>query len=498
MTNRIACVTIADFPLCVLLNDIAPRSLYPYAVAETDNPQALIVAVNQVASRDVQTGMTVAQARSRCAQLRMLTQDHKHEQIESDKIRELLYRVGPNVETNAPGEYYLELRGLTLLHGSEDDVCKSILRLFSPSTYAVQIGVGCNKQVARIASLLAHPYDTLNVPNCCERDFLSPLPIAALGVATETNMQLYSLGLKTIGDVAQLPLQEITRRFGDDMRCLAECLQSNRAQPILPDDFPDERFAEIRFDDPLNNLEQLEDNVVCLLRSMLEKLHTAGEGCKEISILLEGSYCDPKQINVKLSKLTCSLPAWKRQVQYTLHGMQFTIGITTIRVTLISVSSLHSSQMSLFSASQSNDDSPPSCNDELEKLSLKRISVVEKVLPEDSVMLNTMDFIESQKTKHSACTPLCYYTGRSISGLRLYRTLQVIKVTTNRENLYGIISSSGVERVIRQCSPCYVSGGWWEREFQRSYYAVETDRGMCYLLFRDEIQSKWYLQGFFD
>ena len=91
-----------------------------------------------------------------------------------------------------------------------------------------------------------------------------------------------------------------------------------------------------------------------------------------------------------------------------------------------------------------------SINDELDKLSLKRISVVEKVLPEDSVMLNTMDFIESQKTKHSACTPLCYYTGRSISGLRLYRTLQVIKVTTNKENLYGIISSSGVERVIRQ------------------------------------------------
>lgn len=498
MTNRIACVTIADFPLCVLLHDIAQRSLYPVAVAETDNPQALIVAVNQVAEGDVQIGMTVAQARSRCAKLRILAQDPKQEQIESNNVRELLYRVGPHVETAAPGEYYLELRGITRLHGSEEGVCKSILRLFSPSTYAVQIGIGFNKQVARIASLMAHPYDTLNVPDNCEKDFLSPLPIAALGVAMETNMQLYSLGLKTIGDITQLPLQEITRRFGEEMRCLAECLHSNGTSPILPFAFPDERFAEVRFDDPLNNLEQLEDNIVCLLRSMMKKLQSAGEGCQEISIQLEGSYSESKLINVMLSKVTCALPAWKQQVHHTLACMQYDFGITTIRVTLISVSPLQASQMSLFSFARASNDSLPTCNEELSKLSLMHISTIEKVLPEDSVQLKTFHNNEQVNTKQSCNAPHCYYTGRSLSGLRLYKTPQVVKVTTNRNSLFGIISTAGVERVVWQCAPCFVSGGWWEDEFQRAYYEVETDRGMCYLLYRDEMQSKWYLQGFFD
>lgn len=498
MTNRIACVTIADFSLCVLLRDIAQRSLYPLAVAETDNPQALIVAVNQEAERDVQTGMTVAQARSRCAQLKILIRDHKQEQRESDVIRDLLYCVGPQVETNKAGEYYLELRGLIRLHGSEEGVCKSVLRMFSPSMYAVQIGVGCNRQVARIASLLAHPYDSLNVPSGRESDFLSSLPISALGVTTETNVQLYSLGLKTIGEVSQLPLQEITRRFGEDMWCLAECLQNNCPHPILPDDFPNERFAEIRFDDPLNCLEQLEDNIACLLRSMLEKFQSTGEGCKEISIRLEGTNCEPKIVDVKLNKLTNSLTAWKRQVQHTFHGMQFSYGITTIRVTLISVSSLQSSQMSLFSPARANDNTLPTCTEELSQLPLMHVTVTEKVLPEEIAVLNTIPDRESGKAKQSGSTPLCYFTGRSISGLRLYKLPQGIKVTTDRGNLYGIISSSGIERVVRQCTPCYVSGGWWEHEFQRSYFEVETDRGMCYLLYRDEMQSKWYLQGFFD
>ena len=101
MKNRFACINVVDFPLCALLKDLAPRSLYPYAVAENEHPHALLVAVNQIAERDVHVGMTTAQARNRCAQLRILVQDTKQEKYESDKLQELLYCVGPHVETVA-------------------------------------------------------------------------------------------------------------------------------------------------------------------------------------------------------------------------------------------------------------------------------------------------------------------------------------------------------------------------------------------------------------
>lgn len=498
MKTRVACINVIDFPLCVLLKDLAPRSLYPYAVAENEHPHALLVAVNQIAERDVHVGMTVAQARNRCAQLRILVQDTKQEKYESDKLQELLYCVGPHVETGAPGEYYLELRGLTRLHGGEDGIGKRIRSLFPPTTYAVKVGIAGNKPVARIASLIAHNNETLIIPHGSERDFLSPLPIAALGLTHDTYLMLNSLGLKTIGEITRLPIQEITRRFGEDAHCLVECLQCENTSPVSPFAFSNERFAELRFDDPLDSLSQLEDNIVRLLQSMLEKLQSSGEGCREISILLEGAYFKPKQINVRLNQLTCSLSAWRRQVHHSLSGIQFVFGVTTIRVTLTAVAPLRPSQMSLFSSAVADDVSTHQCKTELDRLPLSRIAILNKVLPEESVRLNLQNDNVARDVNQSCITPQCYYSGSSLAGLRLYKNPQTIKVTTDKSNLYGIVSAAGVERVVWQCAPYHLSGGWWEREFQRSYYEVETDRGMSYLLFRDEIQSKWFLQGYFD
>ncbi len=498
MKNRFACINVVDFPLCALLKDLAPRSLYPYAVAENEHPHALLVAVNQIAERDVHVGMTTAQARNRCAQLRILVQDTKQEKYESDKLQELLYCVGPHVETVAPGEYYLELCGLNRLHGGEDGIGKRIRSLFPPSTYAVKIGIAGNKPVARIASLIAHNNDTLIIPHGCERDFLSPLPISALGLTDDTYLKLNSLGLNTIGEITKLPIHEITRRFGEDVKCLVECLQSENTSPVSPFAFPNERYAELRFDDPLDNLAQLEENIVRLLQSMMEKLQSSGDGCREVSILLEGAYFNPKLIDVKLNQLTCSLSVWRRQVHHSLSGIQFVFGVTTIRVTLTTVAPLLPSQMSLFSSAVADDVFAYKCNTELEKLPLARIAVSNKVLPEECVRLNARNDNEPLDVYQSRNTLQCYYSGSSLAGLRLYKNPQTIKVTTDKSNLYGIVSAAGVERVVWQCAPYHLSGGWWEREFQRSYYEVETDRGMCYLLFHDEIQSKWFLQGYFD
>ena len=43
-----------------------------------------------------------------------------------------------------------------------------------------------------------------------------------------------------------------------------------------------------------------------------------------------------------------------------------------------------------------------------------------------------------------------------------------------------------------------LSGGWWSRVFNRKYYEIATDDCRRYLVFHDEENSLWYLQGVFD
>ncbi|MGB5107102.1 MAG: hypothetical protein WBP29_13940 [Candidatus Zixiibacteriota bacterium] len=498
MNSRVACIYVVDFPLAALVKNRAEMSLYPYAVAESEHPQALLVAVNQVAERDVRIGMTVAQARNRCASLRVLVQDNKLERRESEKVRELLQRVGPHVEYIAPGEYYLDLRGLKRLHGGEDGIARNAIRQFSSSTFAVQIGIASNKLVARIASRRAQANGFLNVPRGNEREFLAPLPIAALGISSATNFQLYTLGLRTIGDITRLPLQEITRRFGEDVRCLAECLRDDDTTPVAPLGFAQEHSAEQKFEDALDNFEQLVENIAQLLQTLLKTLQSSGQGCREITVLLENAYFSPRLIDVKLTKMTASVSAWNRQVRQTMEGVQCAFGVTKIVVTLTNVGPLPANQMSLFAQSDSDDQSAVVNKAEMDKLAIARVTLSQKVLPEDIISSSVWDANASTTCKLSAKMPKCFYAGSALAGLRLFKRPQGVRVTTNNGDIYGIVSASGVERVVRYCAPNNVSGGWWEREFQRSYYEVETDRGMSYLLYRDELQSKWYLQGFFD
>ncbi len=498
MNNRVACIRIVDFPLIVLVQDRAALSLSPYAVAEHDQPNAVLVAVNRVAECDVRVGMTVAQARNRCAQLRVLAQDSLREQRAAETIQELLYGIGPNIEIAALDEYYLELRGLTRLYGGEDGIARSILRQFASSPFTVQVGVAGNKPVARIAAYHACPNGTLNIRRGSERSFLAPLPIAALGIVPETNSQLYALGLKTIGDLTRLPLQEITRRFGEDVRCLAECMRSDGTAPVTPLGFPQIHTAEICFDDALDNTGQLIENIMRLLQGLLAPLLSSGQGCREIAIQLEGGYLQPKLLPVKLNQFAASLPAWRRQVQHVLSDVECAFGITTIRVALTNIGTLPAGQLSLFSPINVADYSAQSNNAEAEKLPLTRIALTQKVLPEDGCIHSAWGDPGLSTTEYLHKTPQCFYAGSSLAGLRLLQHPHGVRVTTTNGNICGIVNGSGVERVVRQCAPFNVSGGWWEREYRRSYYEVETDLGMSYLLFCDELRSQWYVQGHFD
>ena len=498
MNNRVAFIRVVDFPLLVLVGQHTPISRNPYAVAEHEHPHASLVAVNRIAERDVQVGMTVAQARNRCAQLQVLVQDIKQERLESKKITALLRNVGPNVELAALGEYYLELRGLIRLYGSEANIGQSILRELSHTKYTVQVGIAGMKQVARIASLHTHPNGTLIISRGRECNFLAPLPIAALGFSTATNLQLYTLGIKTIGDIARLPISEVTRRFGKEVGNLSECMQNDREALVASGAFPQDHSAEQNFEDPIDNFDQLLDNISRLMQELLMHLQSSGQSCRAISLLLEGIYFQPKQVNVTLDRLTCSLSVWLPQVKLALLKLRFTSGVTSIRLTLTNVAPHDAKQMSLFANNTANNISLLASNSELEKLSLTRIAIINKVLPEESVISHTGRNGGLLDSEHSPHTPKCYYTGNSLSGLRLFKFPLGVEVTTVRDDVLGIVSEAGYERVVRQNMPCNVSGGWWEREFQRSYFEVETDRGMNYLLYHDQLQSKWYLQGIFD
>jgi DNA polymerase-4 len=101
--------------------------------------------------------------------------------------------------------------------------------------------VASNKLVAKIANNIGKarsrtgqpPNAILVVPPGEEAAFLDPLPIRELwGVGPATAEQLARLGIRTIGDIARWPEDDLVRRFGKHGRGLARHARGLDERPV--------------------------------------------------------------------------------------------------------------------------------------------------------------------------------------------------------------------------------------------------------------------------
>jgi DNA polymerase-4 len=90
----------------------------------------------------------------------------------------------------------------------------------------VSVGIGPVKMVAKIASDLSKPDGLLEVEEGGVRAFLAPLPIGRLwGVGQVTERALAKIGLQTIGDLADLEVDELARRARAGSGCTPSSLE---------------------------------------------------------------------------------------------------------------------------------------------------------------------------------------------------------------------------------------------------------------------------------
>jgi DNA polymerase-4 len=134
----------------------------------------------------------------------------------SDRIFAIYQRFTPLVEPLSLDEAFLDVTGSNKLFGSAEDIAAQIKKLvFQETGLKVSAGVACSKLVAKIASDLNKPDGLTIVPPGQEEIFLAPLPIKRLwGVGRKTQGELNLLGVRTIGDIVNIPPDLLEKKFG--------------------------------------------------------------------------------------------------------------------------------------------------------------------------------------------------------------------------------------------------------------------------------------------
>jgi DNA polymerase-4 len=124
--------------------------------------------------------------------------------------------ISPVVEKVSIDEAYLDVSGLELLVGPPEVIghrAKVVIREAVGLTASV--GIGPNRLIAKLASDSHKPDGLTVVPPDGVQAFLDPMPLTVLrGVGVKTAPRLQRLGLKTVGDVRRLSLEELRQQLG--------------------------------------------------------------------------------------------------------------------------------------------------------------------------------------------------------------------------------------------------------------------------------------------
>lgn len=273
----VACVLVPRFALVAALGERRGLVGEPSALAPEAGREQKVGEVSAAAETfGVAAGMRVGEALSRCPGLRLVPPDPEGARALWGALLDRLEAIGAEVESDSPGSAFFETDGLRRLHGgSLDGVLAAARRALaarepgrrSPAgaeqdsrAFAVaepdrRTGAGARtpsgarplprpRLAAAPSRFCAHAAALRTrarrapriVPAGAARAFLAPLPVSLLRSRPELQAlpeTLQRLGIRTLGELAALPSQALSERFGHP-GLLALELAQGRDTPLDP------------------------------------------------------------------------------------------------------------------------------------------------------------------------------------------------------------------------------------------------------------------------
>jgi len=248
----------------------------PVIVGGTPEKRGVVSAANYVARRyGVHSAMPAVTAHRLCPQGIYLPPRIDYYAEVSAQIRAIFERFTPLVEPLSLDEAFLDVTGSEHLFGPAVEIGRKIKQAIRQEIrLVVSVGVAPNKFLAKIASDLKKPDALVVVEPDKVQEFLDPLPVERLwGVGKQSSKVFERLGIHTIGQLRQWPLDVLQARFGTSGEHLWNLAHGRDDRPVVPEREAKSISHETTFEHDIADLEvlrawlvDLTEQVGCRLR----------------------------------------------------------------------------------------------------------------------------------------------------------------------------------------------------------------------------------------
>ena len=190
----------------------------PVAVCgDKDKRHGIILAKNEIAKKfNVKTGEPIWQAMQKCPEL-VTAQAHYDRYIRFSKLCRKIYSdYTDNIEPFGLDEAWLDVTGSTRVYGGGKEIAEEIRhRIKHELGITVSIGVSFNKIFAKLGSDYKKPDAVTVITKENYKQLVWNLKASdLLYVGPSTEKKLKQLGIFTIGDLANFPIELLRNNFG--------------------------------------------------------------------------------------------------------------------------------------------------------------------------------------------------------------------------------------------------------------------------------------------
>ncbi|MBV9508321.1 MAG: DNA polymerase IV [Acidobacteriia bacterium] len=189
----------------------------PVIVGGRANERGVVSAASYPARKfGVHSAMPLRTAYKLCPQALFVDGHPERYREYSHKVYAVLQSFSPLVEMASIDEAYLDMTGTERLYGAPLRAAHLLhQRIRTETLLNCSIGIATSRLVAKITSDQAKPNGVLWVIPGQEASFLAPLDVRKVpGIGKVTEKQLHSLGIRKVGDLANLDEAFLAQRFG--------------------------------------------------------------------------------------------------------------------------------------------------------------------------------------------------------------------------------------------------------------------------------------------
>ena len=496
--------------------------------------------------------MKLSEAKAICNDLVWQEYDAKLcSKFQTSLVKELL-SCSPRIVAKEPGIFLLDAQGRKHL-GGENKLCRDILKLASKCGFIDgQIGIADTAFGALVASKIKSRRWFIVSANK-DAYFLSTLPISHLPLSSELQHVLHELGVKTMGQLAKLPIDRVISRFGEEGRIaheLASGFDLNQPQiPVIAQQFA----YKIELGGPIEALNQ----TMFVMKSMLDKLTselmTAGLRADELTISFFNDEDKFDERPIRLINSSNHAKFLLEVLRLSLESQPLMREFTGLEICVSRHSKEFWNQPSITDASNNLIDSTPESLNLLLQRFITRLGSDALVKPaaNDHYLMESSGFwqpvirtqnsqTESLNLKRETDSIIEKSTehtneygneneGKTTHSLKsTYSETELVTVKVNSEYIKessgesGLVSSlvfkknavatpvliefneaqpaavryHGRWHYIKQITvPECLSGNWWENPLKRSYYTVFLDVGNAN---SEELENPTVMSLFYD